>query len=130
DPIGKTVPLGGPQGNPPTVVGVIGDIHGTSLADDVAPEMFLPSTQAPLGGGGQPTMWIAIRGARSQSLGPALMAAVKTVDPEQPIAEITSVDQMMVRDQSALRLNTTLVTIFALVAALLAVVGIYGVTGY
>jgi ABC-type antimicrobial peptide transport system permease subunit len=43
---------------------------------------------------------------------------------------MTTVEEMVSQDQSARRLNTTLVTVFALVAALLAVIGIYGVTAY
>ncbi|MBI4502606.1 MAG: ABC transporter permease [Gemmatimonadetes bacterium] len=130
DPLGKTVPMGPPGGQQTglTVVGVIGDIHGTSLAQEVAPEMFMPVAQTPTSP--QPVMWVALRGPRPLSLAPALIEAVRAVDAQQPIAEITSVEQMVARDQSARRLNTTLVTVFALIAALLAVIGIYGVTGY
>ena len=104
----------------------MGDIHGGSLSDDVAPELFLPVAQF----AGGPQLWIAMRGPNPLAFGPMLREAVHTLDAEQPIAEIASVEQMVARDQSARRLNTTLVTVFAGLAGLLAIIGIYGVTAY
>ena len=123
--LGQSLPLGGPT--PAVVIGIVGDLHGASLSEDVGPQIFRPLTQAQAP---QPVMWIALRGPRPLALVPALQETVRAVDPQQPIAEIASVDQMIARDQSARRLNTTLVTVFALVAALLAIVGIYSVTAY
>ncbi len=131
DVLGKSLPLGGggPGGRPPlTIIGVIGDIHGSSLADDVGPEMFMGLGSGV--GNGQGPMWLAVRGPRPDDLAATIREAVHAVDAEQPVAEIASIDRMVADDQSARRLNTTLVTVFALIAAALAIVGIYGVTAY
>ena len=134
DPLGKVIPMGVPAGQGPvlqqiTVVGVVGDIHGSSLAVDVIPEMFLPLKQS---GGGDSQIWVAMRGPRPRPLALAavLREAVRSLDSQQPVAEIASVAQMVARDQSALRLNTTLVTVFGGLAGVLAIIGIYGITAY
>jgi putative ABC transport system permease protein len=133
-PLGKTIPIGaGPGGARPasgpipvTVVGVIGDLRGGSLSDEAGPEVFLPAAQV----GWRPESWVAIRSAQTVGMGPVLRAAVTQIDPQQPVAEIATIQQMVAQDQSARRLNTTLLTIFALVAVSLAIIGIYGVTAY
>jgi putative ABC transport system permease protein len=125
--VGKTLPgVSGPGAPGPTVIGVVGDIHGGSLSDDVEPELFLPLAQS------QASLqaWVAMRGRQAGSLITAVRDAVRAIDPEQPIAEIASLQQMIAQDQSARRLNTTLVTFFALLAVALAMIGIYGVTAY
>jgi putative ABC transport system permease protein len=88
--------------------------------------MFVPLAQSPAG----TELWIAMRGRQAGSLITAVRDAVRSIDPEQPIAEIASLQQMIAQDQSARRLNTTLLTFFALLAVVLAMIGIYGVTAY
>jgi putative ABC transport system permease protein len=133
NPLGKTFPMGaGPGGAPGrgpvlvTVIGVIGDIRGGSLSDEAGPEVFLPVAQV----GWRPESWLAIRSGQSVGLGTIVREAVATIDAQQPVAEIATIEQMVAQDQSARRLNTTLLTLFALLAVALAVIGIYGVTAY
>jgi putative ABC transport system permease protein len=130
DPIGKSIPLGfGGRGvSNVTVVGVIGDVHYSSLAAPVMPELYLPHLQTQ-GGLGQ--MWVALRAKDSPlQLAGALRDAVRQIDPQQPIGEIASLDQMVSRSTAARRFNLTLLTAFAVLALMLALVGIYGVTAY
>jgi len=129
NPVGKAFPVAFPGGGASsvTVVGVIGDVHYASLDAPVMPELYLPHLQAR----SLPQMWVAIR-ARSSPLrlAGALRDAVRQVDPEQPIGEIVSLDQMVSRSTAARRFNMTLLSGFAGLALMLALVGIYGVTAY
>src|SRR5213080_4655469 len=60
----------------------------------------------------------------------AIRDAVHQADAEQSIGDVVSLEQLIGRQTAARRFNTTLLTIFALLAVGLALVGIYGVTAY
>jgi putative ABC transport system permease protein len=130
DPIGKQIPLAGRRGitGMATIVGVIGDLRSGSLEAPARPELYLPSLQETE----LPSMWVALRPASGSplALAGAIRDAVRLADAEQPIGEITSLSQLIGRQTAARRFNTTLLTIFALLAVALALVGIAGVTAY
>lgn len=127
--VGKTMPLSVPGAGPgeATVVGVIGDIHYSSLDAPVMPEIYVPERQA----GPAPQMWIVLKARHSSAaLGSALRTAVRQADPTQPIGEIVSLDQELSRSTASRRQDMTLLAAFAGLALLLSLVGIYGVTAY
>ncbi len=129
DPVGKTLPVQAPGIGryEATVIGVIGDIHYASLEAPVMPEIYLPELQA----GDASQLWVVLKARRAPlSLGGAVRAAVQRLDPSQPIGEIVSLDQELARSTSSRRLDMSLLTLFAGLALLLAIVGIYGITAY
>jgi len=130
DPIGRQLTIGGPRraAGPMTVVGVIDNLRSTSLDATPQPEIYWPALQQ----SGMPEMWLALRGSngRPLQLVGAIRDAVHRADPEQSIGDIVSLEQLIGRQTAARRFNTTLLTIFALLAVGLALVGIYGVTAY
>jgi putative ABC transport system permease protein len=129
-PLGKTIPVGfsGGGARELSVVGVIGDLHYASFDAPVMPELYLPYTQSPQGNG---QMWVALRARTSPlQLAGALRDAVRQLDAQQPIGEIASLDQMASRRTATRRFNMTLLTSFAGLALLLALVGIYALTAY
>jgi putative ABC transport system permease protein len=131
DPIGKQFPIGGPRTGPRlyTVVGVVDDLRSGSLdVPNDRPAMYTSALQE----SGQAEMWIV---ARTRDGSPLKLASafkdiVHRADPEQPIADIVSLEQLIGRQTAARRFNTTLLGVFATLALLLALVGIYGVTSY
>jgi predicted permease len=134
NPIGQSIPMRIPGGSSPeradvSVVGEIGDLHYASLTDPVKPELYLPFAQA--GGGTDRGAWIVARAAHDPlALATAVRQAVRAIDPEQPVATLTTLTEMVSRSTASRRFNMTLVSLFALLALGLAVVGIYGVTAY
>ena len=131
DPIGKQITLGRPGGRRPsiiTVVGVIDDIRSAALDATPRPEIYTPAAQE----SSLDQMWVVFRAANGKPLqmASAIRDAVHQADPEQPIGEIASLSEMGDRLTAARRFNTSLLTLFALLAVALSMVGIYGVTAY
>src|SRR6266699_933071 len=130
DPIGRQLTVGGPRGPgaPITIVGLIDNLRSASLDATPQPEIYRPASQQR----DLQEMWVALRAStgRPLQLVSAIRDAVHRADPEQSIGDIVSLEQMIARQTAARRFNTTLLTIFALLAVGLALVGIYGVTAY
>jgi putative ABC transport system permease protein len=129
DPVGKSFPVRQPGGGgyDATVIGTIGDIRYASLDATPMPELYLPQLQQQ----GAREMWVVLKAKRSPlALAGAVRDAVRQVDPQQPIGDLVSLDQALSRSTAARRLSMTLLTLFAALAVLLALVGIYGITAY
>ena len=125
DPIGKRVGTGAPEGWMP-VVGVVGDVRHKSLAQEPDAEVFLPFAQNP-----QPAMHLVARTSSDPlRLAPVLRHTVMEMDREQPVTHIASMEQAWFNSMATNRLSAILLGIFATVALLLAIVGIYGVISY
>ena len=131
DPIGRQLTIGfgarQPAG-PITIVGLIDNLRSASLDARPQPEIYRPASQQ----SDMREMWVALRAGNGRPLRlvGAIRDAVHQSDPEQSIGEVVSLEQLIGRQTAARRFNTTLLTIFALLAVGLALVGIYGVTAY
>ena len=129
DPIGKHVRIGGsnPQNPKLEVIGVVGRVKMESLnqnSDRV--QGYFPFAQVPQSG-----MTLIMKGASdpNQLIG-AVRGAVKQIDPDQPIYSPRTMDDIRAESVAGERLNLTLLSLFAGIALVLAVVGIYGVMSY
>lgn len=127
NPLGKILPLGGPNGpRDVTVVGVVGEVRTGGLSDPARPAIYLPAAQ----GGDAQQMWVVVRAAHPTRVAPVLRQVVRGEDATQPIGEMMTYEQLVAQGQEAIRLMTTLITLFAGLALVLAVIGIAGVTAY
>lgn len=132
DAIGKRFKLGGPDDDIPwiTIVGVAGDVRQMGIDEPVKAEMYFPYQQK------SDQAWNAPRDlAIRTSVDPlSLVAVVRNeihqVDPNQPISDVRTMDQVLGEETASRRLGMTLLTIFAGLALLLATLGIYGVLAF
>ena len=126
DPIGARVRLG-PNPNDPwmTVVGVVGDVS-MGVADDSRPTAYVSARQDHWGG-----MAIVMRTTTDpMSLLPAVRREVRAIDPTIPVADAHSMKQVQSMELTDRRLPMQLMAAFALLALVLAAVGVYGVMAY
>ena len=127
DPIGKRV---GDE-NPATVIGVVGDVKNFGLLRNPVPEMYAPYTLKDFWPDMRWNMRLLVRSTIDEgSIAAAIRREVQEVDPAQPIYAVqtmTLVIENTVREKSV---NTTLLTVFAGVSLLLALIGVYGVMSY
>ena len=113
----------------PTIVGVVKDVKHFSLSQPDQPEIYVPHLQA--GIGVQRSMAIVVRTvSHPMSLIAAIREQVKALDKDQPVARITTMEQLLSDSILQPRFNMLLLTIFAVLAWLLAAMGIYGVISY
>ena len=129
DPVGKRFAPGSQSGRPPfwfTVTGVIGDMRNTSLTDEPDLEYYVPYAAFP-----QPNMSLAIRTRLDPSrLASALRAAVSEIDKGLPVSDVSRLANTISHSTRERSFAVTLLGIFALLAIVLAVVGIYSVVSY
>jgi len=127
DPVGKRVRIGDPDNGPwREVVGVVGDVHHVSLDAPQSNQIYHPESQSPYGADNAMTLVIRTRGD-PVALAPQVRSAVRSVDADQPIIRIASMDQIVATSAAQRRFILVLFEAFAAVALLLAAAGIYGV---
>lgn len=135
DPLGQRIQLGTePDPTFPTmeVVGIVADMKQSFEAGAKA-EMFVPYLQHPdpiLAGMYRNTALVVRTAGRPTTLAGAVRAAVREIDPNQPLVNLRTMEQALSTTVAQPRLQMVLLTLFAAVAALLAVVGVYGVMAY
>jgi putative ABC transport system permease protein len=129
DPIGKrlNVSIGSaPGGMNVEIVGVVGDIKMVSLDGNINPAVYLPNTQLPIG-----LMTFVIRTASEPtSLTSSVASAVRSIDPNLPLADVATMDAVVDATLARPRAVTAHIKVFALIALVLAGVGVYGVMAY
>jgi putative ABC transport system permease protein len=137
DAVGKRFAYSGiRQGDKPDwieIVGVVGDIKHRGLDIESKPEIYVPVYQPLFANRPTPplSLYVAVRTSGDPaSLARAARREVMDVDPEQPVANMKTMGQRIGESVAPRRFNMALLGLFACVALLLAVVGIYGVMSY
>ena len=122
DPVGRTIRVGGEV----PVIGVVGDVRQTGLGDAPLPTVYVPQEQVP-----RIAMSVAIRTSVDPlSLAGAVRAEMEAMDRDQPIRQITPLDQIVSESVAQPRFFTLLLLGFSGLALALATVGVYGVISY
>ncbi len=126
-PIGERLRFEGAlDAEPIEIVGVVGNVRGASLQRDPHPEIYLPFEQNVTG-----TMTVVV-----ETEGPpdALVRTIEeqvwAVDPNQPIWRTVTLETLIEDDTASSRFLTSLITVFAGLALLIAAVGLYGVISF
>jgi predicted permease len=127
DPLGQHINFGD---NSPwmTIVGLVKHAKTSSLeADNTEGFFYLPIAQSP-----QNTAAIVVRtsGSRPETLASPIQAAIRSVDPSQPLYDPKTMEQRVDESLTGRRFLVVLLSIFAGLALLLAAVGLYGVISY
>lgn len=126
NPLGKRLGFGGPQGPFAEVVGVVQDGKYRSLNEDPLPFLYLPFAQQY-----RASMTLYVRAASDpQPLVPLLRNAVKALAPGLPIMNPTTLEEAASVALLPHRVGAALLGVLGGLAALLAVLGLYGVLAY
>jgi predicted permease len=125
--LGQQIRRGGPDSPPMTIVGVAGTINSIDLGQPVTKERIYRSAmqQAP------PAMALMLKtGLDPQTVVGQVRAAVRAIDPEQPLADVRTMDQWIARSLELRRTPAMLLALFGSVALVLSAIGIYGVLAF
>jgi len=127
DPIGKRVDVAMfDQPTPTEIIGVVGNVRYESLIDDFEPYVYFAHPDLTYS-----FMTLVIRtDGDPAALAPAVQREIRTLDPNQPVSDVRTMNQVMSETVSRARFNTLLLTLFAALATLLSAVGIFGVMNY
>lgn len=126
--VGKKIRLGGPLAPWLTIVGIVENFKNVGLAAEPEPEAYRPFQQFPLPG----STYVLVRTSTADPLMLvlAIRREVATLDSEQPLAEIQTLDQRLTASVAQQRFVMSMLVCFAVLALSLAVVGIYGIMSY
>jgi putative ABC transport system permease protein len=116
----------GMDSKPREIVGVVGDVRHSALKEEPKPEMYVPYPQAP-----RAAFTLAVRTTvEPESLMSSVTSAVQSVDKDQPVYNVKTMEQFRSASVAQSRFNAYALSIFAAIALVMAAVGIYGVMAY
>lgn len=130
EPIGKPF---APWGLPGRVVGVVADVRQLAVDRSAEPQVFIDARQLPLGWpvGFHDGVYVGVRsGDDTRALVPMIRRAVRDIDPAMPIDGIATLKAMAASSVTRPRADAAVMGVFAVVALVLAAVGVYGVVAY
>ena len=133
DPVGARVQTGeyDPKGELSTIVGVVGNVKYEGLGEKDQPTMYVPYFDSGWCPWFAREMYVVVRSASApQEVVSALQSAVLSLDNQLAIAHVRTMDQLLYESVASSRFRAVLFAVFAALALVLAVIGIYGVMAY
>jgi predicted permease len=112
-----------------TIVGVVKDIRDRGVAEELQPAIYRVHDQADQTGD-QPSGIVVRTSVEAASIVAAVRQAIWSVDKTQPIARVQTIEDIVARQLAVPTQNTALLSAFALLALVLASLGLYGVLSY
>jgi predicted permease len=126
DPVGRIMTLwAGQSDTPGEVLGVVGDMRERGIDDGPTLAVYLPYVAA-----GWPPDIVVHTAGQPTAVVPAIRAILAEMDPDIPLSDVTTMEEMVGRSVGSQRFLAVLVGAFAGLALLLALAGVYGVQSY
>ncbi len=127
DPIGKRLRIGGDKEPMATVVGVVRDFRHYRLPEPMGPAVYLPYAVYP---GRQEAVVIRTTREDPHTLTTSLRNAMRAIDPRLALYQVQTFDEAVATSLWRQRLQGNVLSIFAILAVVLACTGLYGVISY
>ncbi len=125
--IGKRIKIWRDEDFPREIIGVVGDTKTGALEGEASPQMYVPHAQDSSWGG----LSLVVRTSGTPSaLTPAVRGVVLSIDPDQPVFNIKTMDDIVAASVATRRISMLLLSGFAGLALLLAALGVYGLISY
>ena len=126
DPIGRRIQVADGSDSAATIVGVVGNVAQEGVSAAPYPQVYQPMAQGPTRG-----VRVALRTAGSPlALANEAKAALASVDPQLPLTKLRTMEQRLSGSLTQPRVSMAVLVVFALLALVLAAIGIYGVMSY
>ncbi|HEX5835689.1 MAG TPA: ABC transporter permease, partial [Pyrinomonadaceae bacterium] len=127
DPLGKRLIVYMKSENVPLeIIGVVADNKHLALDTGVEPMVYYPHAELTFFG-----MTMMLRTSNdANAIAPAARGVIRALDPQQPIGAVTTMEELLSVSVARARFSASLLTVFSIVALVMAAVGIYGVMSY
>jgi putative ABC transport system permease protein len=125
DPLGKVLSVQWGK-DPYQIIGVVADVHQSSLDEQVKPEVFISNIQEP----STPLYLVARAHGDPRLLTRAIVGAIHSLRSDVPISDVKTMDQYVSAAVASPRFDSILLGGFSALALILAAVGIFGVISY
>jgi predicted permease len=129
EPVGRRITYDDPRSPDAKwreIVGVVGHVKNRGLEGDTRPQFYFPYHQVP-----QASMYLAVQtNGEPTSLTGAVRGAIQKVDKDLPVFRVTTMERLVADSLAQRRFSMFLLGVFASVALILAIVGLYGVMSY
>ncbi len=126
DPLGHSLTVEMGDSKPGQIVGVVGDTKHLSLDGEIRPMVYYAQAQLPISFGS----FVVRTKSAPEAMVSSMVAAIQQVKKDQPVTDIRTMDDWIGRSVARTRFETALLGALALIATLLAVIGVYGVMAY
>jgi putative ABC transport system permease protein len=123
---GRVVPEGGTADSPRQIVAVVGDTKGAFMKAPPRPTVYVPAAQAGAMGGS--LIWIVRDGANG--IATDLQKTVNELDPRRRVEDLRPMDEIVASTTTDSRFNAELFGSFAMLAVLLAAMGVFGLLSF